>query len=90
MKVISFLGLIGYYCIFVKDFSQIATSLANLAKKTTMYEWTYKCEEAFQELKRGLTSASMLPLPTNDEDFVVYSDTSKNGLGCMLIQVIVS
>jgi len=28
-----------------------------------------------------LTSASVLVLPSNCEDFVVYGDASKNGLG---------
>ena len=47
----------------------------------TKYEWNDKCDEAFQEIKRMLTSASVLVLPSNCEDFVVYGDASKNGLG---------
>jgi len=47
MEIRSFLGLAGYYQKFIRDFSRIVTSLTNLTKKTTKYEWTNKCEEAF-------------------------------------------
>jgi len=51
-EVRSFLDLTGYYCRFVQNFSKIATSLTNLTRKVTKYEWTKQCEESFQELKR--------------------------------------
>lgn len=70
----------------MRDFSKIATPLTHLTKKVTKYEWTDRCEEAFQELKRRLTSAPILALPTSGKDFVVYSDASKNRLGCVLMQ----
>jgi len=85
-EVRSFLGLVGYYRRFVQDFSKIATPLTNLARKVTKYEWTERCERAFQELKKRLTSAPILALPTMEQDFVVYSDASRNGLGCVLMQ----
>jgi len=64
-------GLTGYYHRFVQPFSKIATPLTKLTRRTTKYEWVSKCEEAFQELKKRLTSAPVLALPTNDENFVV-------------------
>ena len=42
------LGLAGYYRRFVKNVSRIALPLTNLMEKDTKFEWTYKCEEAFQ------------------------------------------
>ena len=77
IEVRCFLGLTKYYHRFVQNFSKVATSLTNLMQKTTKYEWTKKCKEAFQELKKSLTSATVLALPTNGENFVVYSDASK-------------
>ena len=41
---------------------------------------------SFQELKERLTSAHVLALPSGTERFVVYSDASKGGLGCVLMQ----
>jgi len=43
-------------------------------------------EEALNELKKRLTSVPVLTLPINEENFLVHSDTSKNELGCALMQ----
>jgi hypothetical protein len=37
-------------------------------------------------LKRRLTTAPVLILPSGTEGFVVYSDASRKGLGCALMQ----
>ena len=47
---------------------------------------TDKCAEVFEELKTGLTSAPILKLPTSTGDMVIYSDASRQGLGCVLMQ----
>ena len=54
--------------------------------KTKKYEWSNKCEEAFQELKKRLTSALVLTLLRKGEHFVVYSDALRGGIGCILMQ----
>ena len=43
-------------------------------------------EESFEELKKRLISAPVLALPTSDEDFTVFCDASRVGLGCVLMQ----
>ncbi|KAL5549440.1 hypothetical protein UlMin_004671 [Ulmus minor] len=85
-EIRSFLGLAGYYRRFVEGFSTLAAPLTVLTKKDRKYEWTDKCEQSFQELKRRLTSAPILVLPTDDTDFTVYCDASKIGLGAVLMQ----
>ncbi|XP_027155340.1 uncharacterized protein LOC113755857, partial [Coffea eugenioides] len=85
-EVRSFLGLAGYYRRFIKDFSKIAGPMAELTKKGNKFIWTPKCESSFQELKRRLTSATVLALPDGVEGYVVYSDASREGLGCVLMQ----
>ncbi|KAJ9551398.1 hypothetical protein OSB04_015443 [Centaurea solstitialis] len=85
-EIRSFLGLAGYYRRFIQDFSKIASSLMVLTKKNAKFLWTEKQEEAFQTLKKKLCQAPILSLPDGTEDFVVYSDASKMGLGCMLMQ----
>ncbi|KAJ9557680.1 hypothetical protein OSB04_012294 [Centaurea solstitialis] len=81
-----FLGLAGYYRRFIQDFSKIASALTVLTKKNAKFLWTEKQEEAFQTLKKKLCQAPILSLPDGSEDFVVYSDASKMGLGCVLMQ----
>ena len=48
--------------------------------------WDDRCERSFQTLKESLTSAPVLTLPNENEGFVVYTDASKLGLGCVLMQ----
>ncbi|XP_073056884.1 uncharacterized protein [Primulina eburnea] len=85
-EVRSFLGLAGYYRHFIADFSKIALPLTTLTRKTVKFEWTNECQQSFQELKDKLTSAPVLSLPEGVEDFVVFTDASKKGLGAVLMQ----
>jgi len=49
-----------------------------LTRKVTKYEWKEECEEAFHELKKRLTSAPRLAIPTTDKDFIGCSDASRS------------
>ncbi|PKI73048.1 hypothetical protein CRG98_006543 [Punica granatum] len=55
-------------------------------RKSVKFEWTDECEQSFQELKKRLTTAPVLVIPSTDEGFVIYSDASHQGLGCVLMQ----
>ena len=85
-EIRSFLGLAGYYRRFIEGFSTIASPLTKLTRKEVRFNWSKECEESFQELKRRLTSAPVLALPSGTEGFIVYSDASSRGLGCVLMQ----
>ena len=37
-------------------------------------------------MKKCLTEKPVLPLPSGGDGFVVYTNTSKDGLGCVLMQ----
>jgi len=85
-EIHSFLGLVGYYRRFIDGFSLIATPLTQLTRKNKKWVWSEECEKSFQELKRKLTTTLVLTLPLGTEGFVVYSDASRKGLGCDLMQ----
>ena len=85
-EIRSFLGLAGYYRRFIQNFSRIAMPLTKLTRKNQPYVWDEKCERSFTELKERLTSAPVLIIPDPSETYVVYSDASKQGLGCVLMQ----
>jgi len=70
----------------MKDFLKRTSPLANLLKKTTKFEWSDKCEKAIQELKRRLTILLILTLPIEGKECTICRNTSKNGLGCVLMQ----
>ncbi|KAA3461914.1 DNA/RNA polymerases superfamily protein [Gossypium australe] len=54
--------------------------------KDVKFEWTEKCQHSFEKLKALLTEALILVQPEPGKEFVVYSDASLNGLGCVLMQ----
>ena len=54
-EIRSFLGLVGYYRRFVKNFSKIAAPLIRLTQKNIKFMWTDRCEKYFQLLKYLLT-----------------------------------
>ncbi|WVZ52398.1 hypothetical protein U9M48_003459 [Paspalum notatum var. saurae] len=85
-EIRSFLGLAGYYRRFIKDFSKTAKPMTSLTKKNAKYVWSSNCEEAFQTLKKLLTSAPVLAQPDVTKPFDVYCDASGSGLGCVLMQ----
>ncbi|XP_054806295.1 uncharacterized mitochondrial protein AtMg00860-like [Prosopis cineraria] len=85
-EIRSFLGLTGYYQRFIQRCSQIASPLTRLTRKDQPYVWTNKCELAFQELKRKLMFAPVLVIPNPRLPYVVYTDASLKGLGCISMQ----
>ena len=62
-EIRSFVGLVGYYRRFIKDFSRLVALMTRLTRKGVKFEWNDLCEKAFQELKRKLTSAPILIVP---------------------------
>ncbi|XP_076950393.1 uncharacterized protein LOC143623344 [Bidens hawaiensis] len=82
-EIRSFLGLAGYYCRFILNFSKIALPLTALTHKGKPYEWGAKKDEAFQTLKRMLCDAPILALPEGSK---ICCDASNQGLGCILMQ----
>ncbi|KAL4016280.1 hypothetical protein IC575_023927 [Cucumis melo] len=85
-EVRSFLGLAGYYRWFVENFSRIATPLTQLTRKGASFVWSKACDDSFQNLKQKLVTAPVLTVPDGSDNFVIYSDASKKGLGCVLMQ----
>jgi hypothetical protein len=85
-EIRGFLGMAGYYRRFIEGFSKIAGPMTKLLRKNTPFEWSEKCEESFQELKKKLTTTPILAVPETGKDYTVYCDASKNGLGYVLMQ----
>ena len=88
-EIRSFLVLAGYYRQFVPDFSKIARPMTELLKKGVKFVWDDKCEQAFQNLRKLLTSAPVLAQPDIVRSFDVYCDASGTSFGCALIPVFV-
>ena len=50
------------------------------------FEWSEKYQASFEKLKAFLTEALVLTQPTYDKEYMIFSDASLNGLGCVLMQ----
>jgi hypothetical protein len=85
-QVRSFLRLARYYRMFILDFSKIVKPITSLLKNDTKFDWSSKCNEAFEQLEVLLTTALVLAQPAIEKSFDVYCDTSSSGLGCVLMQ----
>jgi hypothetical protein len=82
----SFTSLAGYYRRFIAGFLRVAHPITSLKRKGKKFQWTEECEKSFQQLKQLLTSSPILEIADPNEDFIVFTDASKEGLGGVLSQ----
>ena len=68
-----FLGLIGYYHKFVKNYGRITTPLMTLLKKDA-FSWTPEAMKAFEYLKQVMCIAPILATPDFIKTFIVECD----------------
>ena len=72
----SLIGLANYYREFIKDFAKITAPLNKLKRRNSEFIWTEETEEAFNEVKRRLTTEPVLALPNEDGEFILDTDAS--------------
>lgn len=60
--------------------------MTKLTRKDVTFRWDEKCKQSFQALNKRLIIAPVLTLLDGNDDFVIYSDASKSGLGCIPMQ----
>jgi hypothetical protein len=91
----AFLGGIGYYRKFIKNFSKIAKPLSDLTKghtrkfqnkKDITEEWTEKHEKAFMKLKKKMMKKPVMQYPDFRKRFIVSTDASNYAIGAVLLQ----
>ena len=85
-EVRQFLGLVEYYRKFVPKFADIARPLTNLTKLDVPYEWTNRCQEAFEFLKQMLLKEPILKYPDPSRPYTLFTDASKFAWACVLTQ----
>ncbi|KAG8369571.1 hypothetical protein BUALT_Bualt14G0027200 [Buddleja alternifolia] len=82
----SFLGLANYYRKFIKGYLKIVNPLTDLLKKDQKWEWTVKCQSAFDLLKQAVSWEPVLKFPEFDKPFEVQTDASDRAIGGVLVQ----
>uniref|UniRef100_A0A914ELC1 RNA-directed DNA polymerase n=1 Tax=Acrobeloides nanus TaxID=290746 RepID=A0A914ELC1_9BILA len=88
-----FLGLCTVYRRHIEKHADIAAPLYDLTKKddidpkaTIKDKWTQDHQEAFEDLKRRLTTAPVLAAPKFDREFIIDTDASSRGISAILVQ----
>src|ERR1044071_4488773 len=85
-EVRSFLGHVGFYRRFIKDFSKISSPLCELLKKEVTFELTDGYKQAFDTLKSHLTNAPTIKAPEWSIPFEIMCDVSDYAVGAVLGQ----
>ena len=82
----SFLGHVGFYRRFIKDFSQIARPLTSLLAKDAPFIFNNECHEAFQILKKALILAPIIQPPEWKLPFEIMCYARDFAIGAILCQ----
>lgn len=86
-QIKSFLGLIGYYRKFIRDFAEITKPMTKCLKKNAIiniHDPDYK--ESFQLCKEVLTNDPILQYPDFSKSFILTTDASNVAIGAVLSQ----
>lgn len=87
-EIKQFLGLAGYYRRFIKDFSKITRNMTKYLKKDVVLN--IKDPDyinAFNTLKKVLSTDQVLSYPEFDKPFILTTDASDFALGAVLSQI---
>ena len=84
----SFLGLLSYYRMFVRNLSTHIAPLTDLLKKdkSNKISWTENLKTIFVKAKNLVCNDTILTIPKMGHNFVLQTDASQVGLGAILYQ----
>ena len=76
----------NYLALFCPDLQTLLKPIVELTRKGIPFRWGREQEEPFQEIKCRMSTPSVLHLPRVVSGLVLFSDTSKEGIGSSLWQ----
>lgn len=82
----SFLGFVGYYRRYIRDFASIAAPLTDLTKANVSWKWSYIHQKAFNQLKQAMVHSPVLYAPDEGKEFIVTVDAGPRAVGGVLEQ----
>ena len=81
-----FVGLINYCRRYLPAFSHTAEPITALTHKFTPFQWSERCEKAFNKLKEDLAIVPMLAHPDTNLPYNLYCDSSDFAIASALCQ----
>ena len=85
-QVHAFLGLVGYYKKFIRNFAKIAKPLTLLTHQQAKFKWTSTHHNAFLTLKESDIHAPILHYPNPKKHYILHAGTSDDACGAQLCQ----
>ena len=83
----SFLGLVNFYQVFIKNMHELRALLNDLLKKDKKWKWTTECQAALEKIKTTLTSELFLTHFDPKLNIIVASDASSYGIGACILHL---
>ncbi len=83
----SFLGLATYVGRFIQNFATLVEALQHLIRKDSEDTWSTEHTQAFERLKREISSDTVMSHYDPDKKISLTVDASPVGLGAILAQV---
>ena len=80
------LGMTNYLAKFLPNLSDISEPLRQLTRKENEFSWSEILDEAFENIKKLVSSLPLLKYYEPDKPLVLQCDASKRGLGASLLQ----
>lgn len=80
----SFLGVVNFYNKFINGLHNLRAPLDNLLKKESTWIWCSSCQQAFNQLKKALSSELLLTHYNPNLEIIISSDASNKGIGACI------
>lgn len=88
----TFLGLINFYCHYLKDAANNQALLHEFLKDTkkkdkSKIQWTEEASKQFKRCKNDLTNTVILPFPKSELSLALFTDATDMAIGSVLHQL---
>ncbi|XP_070028878.1 uncharacterized mitochondrial protein AtMg00860-like [Nicotiana sylvestris] len=80
----SFLGHMGFYRLFIKNFSKVVNPLCKLLEKDAKLHFNDDCVKSFEQLKLKLTTTPIITAPNLGLPFELMCDASDVAIQAVL------
>jgi transposase InsO family protein len=81
----AFIGKINYYGKFISNFSDKCKLLNHLRKKNSSWNWTRKCQQAFNNLLQEISNTTTLVHFDAQLPLILATDASQYGIGAVIM-----
>ncbi|XP_074313449.1 uncharacterized protein LOC141648620 [Silene latifolia] len=79
-------GRLAYIRRFISNLAGRCQPFSHLMKKDAIFQWDDKCHNAFESIKKYLSSAPVLGAPPSGRPFILYIAAQERSLGALCAQ----